>query len=55
MQTQKSLIPRQKLNRFEHKHYKERRILKFEFVFTINNGDCDARWSMSFCLSTRMN
>ena len=21
----------------------------------MNNGDCDERWSMSFCLSTRMN
>ena len=51
-QTQKSLIPTQKPNRFDHKRHKGRRILKFEFVFNINNGDCDARWSMSFCLST---
>ena len=29
-------------------------ISKLEFVFTINNGDCDAKWSMPFCLSTRM-
>ena len=53
--TQKSLIPTQNPNRFDHKPCKVRRILKFESVFTINNGDCDARWSMSFCLSTRMN
>ena len=31
------------------------RILKFEFVYNVNNGDCDARSSMSFCLSTRIN
>ena len=31
-----------------------RGILNFEFVFTINNGDCDGRWSMSFCLGTPM-
>ena len=53
-QAQKSLIPTQKPNRFDHKHYKRRRVLKSELVFTINNGDCDARWSMSFCLSTRV-
>ena len=53
-QAQKSLIPIQKPNRFDYKHYKGRRILKFEFIFTINNGDCDARWSMSFCLLTCM-
>ena len=53
-QAQKSLIPTQKANRFDHKRYKGRRILKFEFVFTVNNGDCDARWSMSFCLPTFM-
>ena len=54
-QTQKSLIRTQKANRFDHKRYKGRRNLKFDFVSTINNGDCDARWSMLFCLSTRMN
>ena len=27
-----------------------RRVLTFELVCTINNGDCEARWSMSFCL-----
>ena len=54
LRNQKSLIPTQKPNRFDHKHYKGRRILKFEFAFTTNNGDLDARWSMSFCLSTRM-
>ena len=53
-QTQKSVIPTQKHHRSYHKRYKEKRILKFEFVFTINNGNCDARWLMSFCLSTRM-
>ena len=53
-QAQKSLIPTQKPNHFDHKRYKGRRILKFEFVFSINNGDCDARWSMSFCLPTCM-
>ena len=31
-----------------------RRILKFKFFFTINNGGLDARWLMSFFLSTRM-
>ena len=53
-QAQKSLIPMQKPNRFDYKRYKVKRILKFEFIFTINNGDCDARWSMSFCLLTCM-
>ena len=53
-QTQKSLIPALKPNRLDHKRYKGKRILKLEFAFTINNGDCDARWSISFCLSTRM-
>ena len=53
-QAQKSLIPIQKPNRFDYKRYKVKRILKFEFIFTINNGDCDARWSMSFCLLTCM-
>ena len=53
-QTQKSLILTQKPNRFDLKRYKGKRIPKFEFVFTINNGDCDARWLMSFCLSTFM-
>ena len=43
-----------KPNRFNHKRYKGRRILNFEFVFTVNNGECNARWSMSFCLSTCM-
>ena len=52
--TQKSLVPTQKPNPFDHKRYKGRRILKFEFVFTIYNRDCDARWSMSFCLPARM-
>ena len=52
-QTQKSLIPTRKPNRIDHKGYKDRRILKFEFVFTISNGNCDARLSISFCLSTR--
>ena len=42
----------QKPNRFDHKRYKGRQILNFEFVFTVNNGECNARWSMSFCLST---
>ena len=53
-QTHKSLIPTQKHNRFGHKHFKGRQVLKFEIVFTINDGDCDAKWSMSFCLSVRM-
>ena len=53
-QAQKSLIPTQEPNRFDHKRYKGRQILKYEFVFTINKGDCDVRWSISFCLSTRM-
>ena len=43
-----------KPNRFNHKRYKGRRILNFEFVFTVNNRECNARWSMSFCLSTCM-
>ena len=54
IQTQKPFIPTWKPNRFDQKGYKARRILKFEFVFIINNGDCDPRWSMSFCLPTRM-
>ena len=54
IQTQKSLIPKQRLNCFDHKHYERRWILKFEFVFIVNNVDCNTRWSMSFCLSTRM-
>ena len=51
---QKSLIPTEKPNCFDHKHYKGRPILQSEFVFTVNNGDLDARWSTPFCLSTRM-
>ena len=51
-QAQKYLISTQKPNDFDHKHYKGRRILKFEFVFTINNGNCDASQSRSFCLPT---
>ena len=48
---QKSLIPTQKPNCFDQKHYKGRWTLKFEFVFTINNGDCDARCQCHFvCL-----
>ena len=54
VQTQKYLIPKQKLNRFDHKSYKWRWILKFEFVFIINNRDCDTMWTMSFCFSTRI-
>ena len=54
LRNQKSLIPTQKPTRLDHKHYKERQILKFEFVFTINNGDCDARWSIPFYLPTRV-
>ena len=50
--TQKSLIPKEKPKHFDHTSYKERRILKFRFVFAINNKDCNARWSISFCLST---
>ena len=38
-----TVISTQKPNRFAHKRYKGKWILKFEFVFTINNGDCDAR------------
>ena len=53
-QAQKSLIPTQKSNRFDYKRYKEKQILKFKFVCAINNGDCDSRWSMSFCLLTCM-
>ena len=53
-QAQKSWIPTKNLNHFDHKRYKGRQILRFEFVFTINNGDCDARRSMSFCLHTCM-
>ena len=53
-QAQKSWIPTKNLNHFDHKRYKGRQILRFEFVFTINNGDCDARLSMSFCLHTCM-
>ena len=53
-QAQKCSIPTQKPNRFGYKRYKGKRILKFEFVCTINNGDCDARWSLSFCLLTCM-
>ena len=52
--THRSLIPTQTTDRFQHKCYKGRWILKLEFVFTINNGDCDARWSMSFCFPKRM-
>ena len=51
-QSQKVLIPTQKPKHFDHKRYKGRRILKFEFIFTINDGDSDARWSMSFYLPT---
>ena len=54
MQTQKSLIPAGKPNRFNHKGYKGWWILKFKFVFIINDGDCDARWSISFRLSIHM-
>ena len=50
----KSLIPTQKPNHVDYKRYKGKRILKFEFVCTINNGDCDTRWFMSFCLLTCM-
>ena len=39
---------------FNHKRYKGRRILNFAFVFTINNGDYDEWWSMSFYLPTCM-
>ena len=53
-QTRKSLTLTQKPKRFDHKRYRGREILKFEFIFSRNNRDCDARWSMSFCLSTRM-
>ena len=53
-QAQKSLIPTQKPNRFDYKRYKVKRVRKFEFVCTISNGDCDARWSMSFCSLTYM-
>ena len=54
MQTQKPLTPAGKPNRFNYKGYKGRWILKFKFVFTRNDGDCDARWSISFCLSIHM-
>ena len=50
----KSLIPTQKPNHVDYKRYKGKRILKFEFVCTINNGDCDTRWFISFCLLTCM-
>ena len=53
-QTQKYLIPKHKLNRFDHKRYKGRWILKFELVFIINNRDCDTMWTMKFCFSTRI-
>ena len=51
-QAQKSLISSQKSNRSDYKRYNGKQILKFEFVCTMNKGDCDARWSMSlfFCL-----
>ena len=50
-QAQKFLIPTQKPNRFDHKRCKGRRILKFKFVFTINNGECDVRFQCHFvCL-----
>ena len=45
-QAQKSLIPTQKPNFFDYKHYKGKQILKFGFVCTRNNGDCGSRWSM---------
>ena len=54
LKVKKSLIPTWKPNRFDHKGCKGRRILKFEFVCTIMNGDCDARSSMSFYFPTRM-
>ena len=53
-QAQKSLIPTQKPNRVDYKRYKGKRILKFGFICTINNGDYDAKWSMSVCLLTCM-
>ena len=43
-----TLIPTQKPNPFGHKRYKGRRILKFEFVFTLNNGDCQVVNVISF-------
>ena len=53
-QAQKLLIRTRKPNRFDYKRYKGKKTLKFEFVCTINNGDCEARWSISFCLLTCM-
>ena len=53
-QARKSWIPTKNPNHFYHKRYKGRQILKFEFVVTINNRDCDARQSMSLCLHTCM-
>ena len=54
LKVKKSLITTRKPNLFDHKGCKGRRILKFEFVFTIMNGDSDARSSMSFYFPTRM-